>query len=157
MGFHKSSHFLQSKKGAHLFHPLRRVLLVMIKFFVYLIVLIISLPVFGCNEISGVYKSVSETHWNYQLEINNSYAKLIYTNYWRGKNDAKTKLKQISEGSCSKNDNEYLLTFVERSIKIQYHKLLSHKPYGGEGESPGITGEFNEGKTNNLWQVQNDM
>ncbi len=102
----------------------------MIKLCTYLLVFIISLPVFGCNEISGVYKSVSETHWNYQLEINNSSAKLTYTNYWRGKNDAKTKLKQISEGSCSKKDNEYILTFVERSIKLSNRTLFKTRYIG---------------------------
>jgi len=124
---------------------------------VILLTSLTSCPVLACKEITGVYQSVSETHWSFELNINDDKAILTYTDHWFGVSDTSSEIKLVSSGYCKKLENDFLLTFAERTISIKYHKSLSHKSYGAEGSSPGISGEFIEKQINNLWLSQNDM
>ncbi len=124
---------------------------VMIKFFLLTIILTVANTAFACKPINGKYRSVSETHWNFELEITDRGSILTYTDYSYGKLDARTDITQVEQGYCEKEGAVFLLIFGEREIPINFHAKLSHKNYGAEGSSPGITGEFIEGQMVHLW------
>jgi len=124
------------------------------KLLAHIVLLVAAFPAVACQDIAGSYQSVSETHWHFDLEISSNDTKLTYSDYWYGIKDARTDLQTVSQGYCEKNNDGYLLTFAEKTILIKYHKSLSHAAYGAEGSSPGVTGEFIEGQTVNLWVSQ---
>jgi hypothetical protein len=107
-----------------------------------------------CRKISGTYKSVSETHWNFEVSINGEKAVLTYTNYISGRKETRTDERTVSKGYCEANQNEYTLTFAEKSVSITYHPELSRASFGAQGHSPGITGAFLSNKTVELWLNQ---
>ena len=117
-----------------------------------ILVLAISPFTLACEEIYGKYKSVSETHWNFELEISNENVVLVYTDYFYGERDMRTDQKIVSQGHCEKTAEGYKLSFAQMSIPIEFHKALSRESFGGSGVSPGVTGEFIEGQQVELWQ-----
>jgi len=129
-------------------------LLVMMKYIQIVALMFLPFTAWACNDINGTYKSVSETHWNFSLEINGGSARLVYTDYSSGIKDTRTDIEKVSKGYCEKNESDYILTFAERSLSIKHHEALSHSVYGAKGSSPGITGEFFEGQSVNLWLSQ---
>jgi hypothetical protein len=126
----------------------------MMKYALLITSMLIASPVWACERIEGLYQSVSETHWNFALEVSAGKAKLTYTNYSSGAGDTRTDYETISQGYCAKIKRGYLLTFSERTIAIEHHAELSHSIYGAEGGSPGITGEFIENQKVHLWLSQ---
>ena len=106
----------------------------------------------SCEQLIGTYKSVSETHWNFELEITKDNALLKYTDYEYGVSDLRTDYVVKSEGYCEQSDIGYVLIFGNQSVNVKFHKRLSHRSFGGSGDSPGITGEFIKGQQIELWQ-----
>ena len=117
-----------------------------------LIICFTTFSAFGCEEIYGNYKSVSETHWNFELDLQKDNAILTYTNYFYGQHDTRTDEVIKSLGHCKKTKSGYKLIFAQMSVEIEFHGTLSHSYFGGNGASPGVKGEFIKGQTIKLWQ-----
>jgi hypothetical protein len=115
---------------------------------------LLTTPAWACEEIEGLYHSVSETHWNFVLELTGSNAILTYTDYSSGVGDTRTDYRTISQGHCAKENSGHFLTFAERTISIEHHPDLTHSSYGAKGSSPGITGGFIKGQLVHLWLSQ---
>jgi hypothetical protein len=122
------------------------------KLFTVLMLLLLSVPSFGCEEIYGKYKSFSETHWNFDLEISKDKIFLRYTDYYFGERDVRTDITVESEGFCEKIDTGYKLVFAQKVINVIYYKDLSHRSFGKNTSSPGLSGEFINGQIVELWQ-----
>jgi hypothetical protein len=119
---------------------------------IFILLIVFSNFTYGCNVVEGKYSSVSETHWNFILEIKNNEATLTYTDYWFGEKDARTDIQRVSQGYCtSLSSNFYSFKFAGQTIKLQYHPILSHKSYGGKGSSPGFTGQLIDNQNVELW------
>ena len=116
------------------------------------LLLLVSLECFSCEQLIGTFKSFSETHWNFELQITQNKVLLKYTDYEYGVRDLRTDYVVESEGYCDQSDTGYVLIFGNKSVNVQFHKSLSHSSFGGSGDSPGITGEFIEGQQVELWQ-----
>ena len=132
--------------------PITAALHIIMKLLLTLIIVISATPAFGCEKIYGRYKSVSETHWNFQLEISKNNVFLLHTDYFYGDKDLRTDQTIESEGHCEKTETGYRLTFAQMSVNIKYHEALSRASFGDDGASPGVTGEFIPGKVVELWQ-----
>jgi hypothetical protein len=123
----------------------------------YLLVLIslMSAPSFSCDEISGVYKSNSESHWNYEVSIDGSDLYVHYTNHWYV-DDELLKMTERYEvnsdfiGYCRKKGNEYLLKFDSKVISIS-HEDYSESSSNNE-KSQKISGTFFGDHRINLWK-----
>ena len=124
--------------------------------------LLTPLPLFACNDISGKYKSVSESHWNYIVEIYPrgsfpSGVEINYSYYWfgldeDGQSDEQYKTTNIYEGYCTKSGGDYYLKFDGRTEKMIFDKYMSLQVLGEEGTLPGIEVEFLDGKKTKLWK-----
>ena len=124
--------------------------------------LLTPLPLFACNDISGKYKSVSESHWNYVIEIYPrgnfpSGVEINYFYYWFGRDedgqsDEQYKTTNTYEGYCTKSGNDHYLKFDGRTEKIIFNKNMSLQVLGEEGTLPGIEVEFSDGKKTKLWK-----
>ena len=135
----------------HMSAPVIGKLYAMMKFVLFLL-LFVSFSGWSCERLIGTYKSVSETHWNFELRITADSAFLKYTDYVSGVKDTRTDYTVESEGYCEISDNGYLLVFAHRSFELTYSKQLTHSFFGGKGESEGISGEFIEGQIVHLWK-----
>ena len=113
--------------------------------------LIFTPYVVACEDIQGSYKSVSETHWSFELNIEGEKAVLTYKDYISGTNDTRTDMKTVSQGNCAKTSNGYELVFADKKFPVQYDSSLSTASFGGEGNLPGIVGEFLNGHEVMLW------
>ena len=112
---------------------------------------------FSCDEISGVYKSVSESHWNYVISISGEDLNVNYSNYWyggEGKNYGEERYEVNSDftGYCQKQGEDYILKFDGKKILFSFDKNLSLDELGEDRSLPGISGVlFGEYETN-LWK-----
>lgn len=126
----------------------------------YLIALLLftgSVPSFSCDEISGVYKSVSETHWNYIISISGRDLNVNFSTYWyggEGKKYGEDRFEVNSDytGYCDKQGNEYVLKFDNKNVVVKFYEKLSLKELGEERHLSGISGVFFGESEINLWK-----
>jgi len=116
------------------------------------LLLLLSVKSFSCEQLLGTYKSHSETHWSFELQITRENVILKYTDFEYGTRDLRTDYIVESEGYCEKTVVGYVLIFGNKSVNVNFYESLSHRSFGGSGESPGITGEFIKGQQVELWQ-----
>ena len=116
------------------------------------LLLLFSVKSFSCEQLHGTYKSYSETHWSFELQITHENVTLKYTDFEYGARDLRTDYIVESEGYCENTETGYVLIFGNKSVNVRFHKSLSHESFGSSSESPGITGEFIKGQQVELWQ-----
>ncbi len=120
----------------------------------FILLIALSLPSLACDDINGLYKSYSETHWHFDLLIKGADATLTYSDYSYGVRDSRTDFTKEDKGYCEPKGDDYLLIFAGEEILIKYHKKLSHAAFGQEGSSTGITGKFFPEQEVKLWNFQ---
>ncbi|MCK4586098.1 MAG: hypothetical protein KAU29_02075 [Gammaproteobacteria bacterium] len=108
-------------------------------------------PTYACNDISGTYSSVSETHWNFIIKIQNSIVDYEYSTYWYDVNDERQEKIVTKTGKCTEQNEQYILEFSDETIAIKHYKSLSQKSFGRDKFSPGIIGKFLNGRNVELW------
>lgn len=123
----------------------------MIKQTLFLFLVLNIYSAYACEDIEGIYKSDSETHWSFELVINKTDAKLTYETYWYGNESLRVDEKVISEAICKKESDGYLLTFGDKVVKIKHHALLNYTSFAQKGGVPGITGNFFPNREVELW------
>jgi len=108
----------------------------------FIVLTLFSSFAFSCNEVNGKYLSVSESHWEFELKINEDKAQLAYSYTEAGK-----EFEEISKGYCKKiNDGSYQVVFLERSISLRFSPHLSHSSFGKTSSSAGFVGKLFKNK-----------
>jgi hypothetical protein len=113
---------------------------------IFTILLSISPLSFSCKELVGIYKSDSESHWKYTVEIYPrgdlpAGIEVNYSTYWYGAEEDGQGYEQYQtnsnfEGYCVKAENGYLLKYNGEAVMVTFNQ---------EGTQIGISGEFFKG------------
>ncbi len=127
--------------------------------YITVLLLLGSASSFSCDEISGVYKSDSESHWQYVVSINGSDLYVNYSNYWYGgeeRNYGEERYEVSSNftGYCRKQGSKYVLKFDNKKITV-IHENISDSESRSSGKSTQIiSGVFFDKQRIYLWANQ---
>jgi len=126
---------------------------------ILLFLMLFSFGTYACDDISGTYSSVSETHWNYIVTISGEDINVNYSTYWYGGSeenygDERYEVNTDYKGYCTKKDGGYLLKYDGKEVSIDFNPNLSLSELGEDRSLPGISGEFFKDRSINLWKFK---
>lgn len=101
-----------------------------------------------CKSVEGIFSSVSESHWFYDLNITKDRAVLTYEySEYMEVTDKEEYYVEISKGYCYRvTDSLYKLVFSNREIELKYNPIQSHASFGEQTSSPGFIATLNKKK-----------
>ncbi|MCE9500837.1 MAG: SH3 domain-containing protein [Leptospira sp.] len=112
----------------------------------------------NCLNYSGIYKTVSESEWNYELKLNTDCSYVLHydSHYW---NDGEkvVNINKEDSGLWNFKENTIILKNQKGLVEaFKYSNSLSYEEFGGNGESPSLSWIKEDNTAINFWRFPKD-